>query len=102
MDAIQIRSAIETALADDGFSERQQRDIAFHMTDWLSDLDAWVAFCRAPNQLPAADLSDLLMRNLIHGPNHVAAASKLMTGMSATDIFGVGVLDDDKDANPTQ
>jgi hypothetical protein len=36
-----------------------------------------------------AEVSEMLMGFLVHVPNHLAAASKLYTGMPVTDIFGV-------------
>ena len=42
MDASIVNQAIESALAADGYGTPEvRRDIAFHMTDWLSDLERW-------------------------------------------------------------
>ncbi len=91
MDAAKIRQAIEDALEADGFtSAKVRRDIGFHMTDWLSDLEEWTAYCQAPDSLNADQAIELLTRFLLHVPNHLAAASKLATGEPVTDIFGVG------------
>lgn len=70
-------------------------NVAFHMTDWLEDLDAYVRFCADPGKLSDAEVSQLLTNLLVHVPNHVAAAAKLYTGVPVTDIFGVGAISED-------
>jgi hypothetical protein len=67
-------------------------DVAFHMTDWLDDLDAYSRFCADPNSLSDAEAGEMLTRFLVHVPNHLAAAGKLYTGMSVTDIFQIGAV----------
>jgi hypothetical protein len=39
----------------------------------------------------------LVLGFLAHVPNHLAAASKLLTGIPVTDIFGVGATSEDDD-----
>lgn len=68
-------------------------DVAFHMTDWLEDLAAYVAFCRNPTQPTSAQVNKLLIDFLVHVPNHLAAASKLFAEMPVTDVFGVGAVE---------
>ena len=70
-------------------------DVAFHMTDWLEELDAFCRFCADPNGLTDAEVSELLVDFLVHVPNHVAAAGKLYTGLPVTDIFQVGATSED-------
>ncbi|MCF6287768.1 MAG: hypothetical protein L3J53_00840 [Proteobacteria bacterium] len=65
-------------------------DAVFHMTDWLDDLKEWHSFCEKPESLSNEELQDLLMGFLVHVPAHVAAASKLITGLPVKDVFGVG------------
>jgi len=57
--------------------------------DWLEDLDAYVRFC-ADRAGSDAEVSQILTDLLVHVPNHVAAASKLYTGVPVSDVFGVG------------
>lgn len=68
------------------------RDVAFHMTDWLNDLGAFVEFCRAPGSLTAAQVNEMLIAFLVHVPNHVAAAAKLYADSPVSDIFDVGAV----------
>ena len=93
MDAGIISQAIENALEADGYGTPEVRhDIAFHMTDWLADLGKWHAYCQSPETLDADQTAELLVEFLVHVPNHLAAASKLMTGIPVMDIFEVGAV----------
>ena len=91
LDEARIRKLIEAVVrAESEMSAPVAREVAFHMTDWLNDLEAYYDFCTNPDGLSPSQINDLLVGFLIHVPNHVAAASKLLTGMAVTDIFGVG------------
>lgn len=93
MDAGVISQAIERALEAEGYGTPEiRRDIAFHMTDWLVDLEKWHAYCQSPESLDADQTTELLMSFLAHVPNHMAAASKLMTGIPVMDIFEIGAV----------
>src|SRR5881409_688930 len=75
-----IRERIrEVAVRQMGLSESAAADVAFHMTDWLDDLEAYQRLCSEPGSLSDADVSQLLTQFLVHVPNHLAAASKLYT-----------------------
>ncbi len=85
-----IRARIEHAARTEmNLSADVAGNVAFHMTDWLSDLEAFHRFCQSPDSLTAEEVSDLLMDFLVHVPNHIAAAGKLYTGIPVTDIFQV-------------
>ena len=75
--------------------ESVANDVAFHMTDWLSDLEAFYQFCKSPAEFSNEQLSDLLMDFLVHVPNHVAAAGRLYSGIAVTDVFNVGATKND-------
>ena len=89
-DQDKIRKAIGVALNGMEMRQTDISDAAFHMTDWISDLEEWTMFCENPDSLTSCQIQDLLMDFLIHVPNHVAAASKLVTGIPVQDIFNVG------------
>ena len=96
MDAANVSQAIEKALEVDGYGTAEIRhDVAFHMTDWHSDLEKFYAYCQAPETLDADQTTELLTSFLVHVPNHLAAASKLLTGIPVTDIFEVGATTED-------
>src|SRR5580765_7921108 len=91
-----IRERIyQVALREAELPESVANDVAFHMTDWLTDLDSYQRFCSAPSAFSDKDVSELLMQFLIHVPNHLAAASKLYTGTPVTDVFGVGATSEE-------
>ena len=91
IDPEAIRARIrEVARREAEITDSAADDVAFHMTDWLDDLDAYSRFCADPSKMSDAEVSQLLISFLVHVPNHVAAASKLYTDVPVTDIFGVG------------
>ncbi|MCB9850308.1 MAG: hypothetical protein H6817_06345 [Phycisphaerales bacterium] len=92
-DDAKIKERIKAAISDGGRTERELHDIAFHMTDWLDDLEAYHAFCRDPESVTPANLKQLLTNFLVHVPNHVAAAGKLLLDLCVWDVFGVGAVD---------
>ncbi len=97
MDDAKIRRALRHALEQSGYTpEGRRHDIVFHMTDWLDDLEQWSAFCQAPDRYEAEAVEKLLTGFLVHVPNHLAAASKLMLNIPVSDIFEVGALDEDE------
>ena len=87
-----IKESIGSALKDLDMQPEKIAEAVFHMTDWISDLEEWHSFCDNPESLSNDELQDLLMEFLIHVPNHVAAASKLITEIPVEDIFEVGAI----------
>ena len=96
-DENKIKEAIGMALKDFDMQPTEISDAAFHMTDWLGDLKDWSSFCEKPESLTNEEVQDLLMGFLIHVPNHVAAAGKLITGIPVADIFNVGATVEGED-----
>jgi hypothetical protein len=68
---IRVRIA-EVAQRDMELSDAVAKDVAFHMTDWLDDLDAYLRFCANPSSMSDAEVSEMLMGFLVHVPNHLA------------------------------
>lgn len=96
MNQSDISRVIQAALESNEIGTGQsQRDIAFHMTDWLDDLQSWHSFCSNPESMDSDKLVELMTSFLIHVPNHLAAASKLMLDIPVADIFDVGATTDD-------
>jgi len=90
-DCDTIAAKIEEALIETDWTPRDlSHDVAFHMTDWLDDLSTLQAFYASPETYTSSQIVDLLTRFLLHVPNHVAAAGKLLTGEPVADIFDVG------------
>jgi hypothetical protein len=91
MDNKKIADAIYNALTEaTDLKPDVISDIAFHMTDWLDGLESFHQFCQDPDQLSSAQIEKLLIDFLIHVPNHVAAAGKLLNDIPVSDIFAVG------------
>ena len=91
-----IKDRIEAvARKQSELSPEVAKQVAFHMTDWLRDLKAFWSFCEQPSQRSDEDLNKMLIEFLVHVPNHLAAAGKLLTGIAVKDTFEVGALTDD-------
>lgn len=95
--------AIKTKLAEalenqenENLSDRQKRDIVFHLTDWLSDLEKWSVFCENPSQYSADEARHILYCILVHIPEHIAAAAKLLMNQPVRDIFNVGATTEEE------
>jgi hypothetical protein len=92
-DAEKIRTQIERSAVDEmELSPEQALEVAFHMTDWLDDLQRYVKFCENPGSFGPEEVDELLLAFLVHVPNHVAAAAKLYADMPVSDVFKVGAI----------
>jgi hypothetical protein len=99
-NAIEIRERIvQSAITEAELPAPVADDVAFHMTDWLDDLAALVEFFKEPKSYDAAKVNALLLKFLVHVPNHVAAAAKLYAEFPVTDVFGVGAIDPQSNAD---
>ena len=95
-DSESIRARIREVIRHEAdFPDAVLDDIAFHLTDWLDDLEAYSRFCAEPRSMSDEEISQMITGFLLHVPNHVAAASKLLTGVPVTDIFKVGATSED-------
>ena len=92
-----IAKSLVVALKDLEMQPDQISDAVFHMTDWLSDLAAWHSYCENPELLSVEEIQNLLMNFLVHVPNHVAAAGKIIAGIPVEDIFNVGATTESGD-----
>ncbi|CAG7857407.1 hypothetical protein MCAMS1_02214 [biofilm metagenome] len=79
----------EVVFTENDLSKDIANDIAFHLTDWLDELEKYVEFCSNPGKLTNEEIDKLLIAFLIHVPNHLAAASKLYLDIPVSDIFGI-------------
>ena len=91
-DTDTIRATLEAALALN-HDDASCRDIAFHMTDWLPELRALVRIYEDPRRCTDDEIAKTVMAFLVHAPAHIAAASKLYTGLPVTDVFGICAVD---------
>lgn len=93
-DEAKINAAIDVAMRGFGLDAAAARDVAFHLTDWLDDLERLQRFYAEPEGGEPGEIADLLLQFLLHVPEHVAAAKKLATGFPVTDVFEVGALEE--------
>jgi hypothetical protein len=63
------------------------------MTDWVGDLERFYRFCERPVSHSPEEVERLLMDFLVHVPNHVAAAGKLLVDSPVSDVFRVGAVE---------
>ena len=97
MDAALVRKVIESALQNEDYDSSTSKDVAFHMTDWADDFIRLRQFIDDPTSFSPEQVEDSLMAFLVHVPNHLAAASKLMLDIPVTDVFGVGSTEESLD-----
>lgn len=71
--------------------------IAFHLTDWGDDFERMLKLYQQPQSLNDDQVQALIFKFLAHVPNHLAAAKKLAGLGPITDVFEVGVLEEDED-----
>lgn len=78
-----IEDALRTEYGDSAY------DIAFHLSDWISDAAFIVAIHLWPEKFTAEEIREGVEGLLIHAPNHLAAAAAL-AGRPVVDVFGTG------------
>ena len=88
-DKEKIEQALRKAYKNLELENSEIDDAIFHMVDWLEDLDKWSQFCKNPASLNSEELGEIVIQFLVHVPAHVAAASKLVTGLPVSDVFEV-------------
>lgn len=72
-------------------------DIGFHMTDWLSDIQKLEYVYLNIERLSSDEITRFVRQFVSHVPNHLNAAMKLSGMDSVTDVFEVGIFEDDDD-----
>ena len=83
--ATTVMDAIQAALTEE-FGTDKAADIAFHMADWNSDAAFILALHLFPERFTKAEIEDGIRDFLVHAPNHIAEAAKLI-GFPVSDIF---------------
>ena len=84
-----IRKKIEEALksTNETLTQDEIRDFAFHMTDWIDDLNDLVRFYSSPDSISVDEVNEILMRFSIHVPPHVMEAAEILLGEKVENIF---------------
>lgn len=78
-----IEEAIRSEYGDKAY------DIAFHLSDWISEAAFIVAVHLYPERFTVEEIREGVGRIIIHGPNHLAAAAAL-GGYPVEDVFELG------------
>ena len=89
------RGRIAKALVSLCLEQEVADDIAFHMTDWKSNLDELLEIYNRPDEFSDEQIQKVIIKFLAHVPNHIAAAKKLIGLGPVEDIFNAGVLKED-------
>ncbi|HYE62395.1 MAG TPA: hypothetical protein VD997_10390 [Phycisphaerales bacterium] len=66
-------------------------ELAFHLTDWLADLEKLVTLYNSERWDPE-QAEDIILGFLIHASNHVPAAHRILMDKPATDVFQLGAV----------
>ena len=92
----EIRDSLKKAFLEMEIDQEKIDLAIFHLVDWLDDMSRWNAFCKNPKSINSEKTCKLILDFLIHVPNHLAAASKLVLDMPVSDIFEVGATSEEK------
>jgi hypothetical protein len=91
-----VSDRLTTVFIASGLEEQRATNIAFHLTDWTSDIIELTRIWQDIEQISDAELEGFVYKFLAHVPNHVAAAKKLIGLGPIEDVFNVGVLEEDE------
>ena len=97
VDRSKLLARLERMLRKEKYAEKTGHDIAFHMTDWLDDIDSLLRGWNDP-KATHQQLYSSLQGFLIHAPAHIVAARKLFLGDPVTDVFGIAAVAVDRPA----
>lgn len=78
--------------ADGSLTPEAAREAAFHLTDWIEDLVDFADLLRRPGVWPKEEARSFLMRFLVHVPNHLNAAHRILHGRPVLDAFELGAV----------
>jgi hypothetical protein len=89
---IKIQERIREAFQEIGETEKASQDIAFHLTDWMNDLQELVELYSNIDNASSDEITSLAYKFLAHVPNHLNAAMKLSGMGKIEDVFQVGIF----------
>lgn len=93
LDKTKIKSMLAEVLKKTKtYTEEECEDIIFHMTDWLENLTELFEVYSNPKNSNYKKVKKVLIDFLVHVPNHISAASKIMLDQPTEDIFNVGAV----------
>jgi hypothetical protein len=74
-----LRESGRTTQDDEPLSERAIQGLAYHLSEWLSELEAFHAFASEPDATTGAEVLALLERLLDQVPTHLREAQRVWT-----------------------
>ena len=92
---IKIQRKIQTAFEANEETSSVAPDIAFHMTDWLSDIKDLQEIYSNIENLSNDEITGFVYKFLAHVPNHLNAAMKLSGIGKVEDVFKVNIFEDE-------
>lgn len=75
--------------------ETKSKDLAFHLSDWLLDLEQCYDVYSNIEQKSDEEIEKFIFKFLLHVPNHLDAAKKLSGMGKVEDIFNVNIFEDE-------
>jgi hypothetical protein len=90
-----IRQKIQLAFEELLEKKSVSQDIAFHLTDWISDLRDLIETYSKIDNLSNDEITSFVYKFLAHVPNHLNAAYKLSGFGKVEDVFQVGIFEDE-------
>jgi hypothetical protein len=94
IDETKIRHRMVEAFADMESTKPFANDIAFHLTDWVSDIEDLINTYSNIDNLSNDEITSFVYKFLAHVPNHLNAATKLSGIGKIEDVFQVGIFED--------
>ena len=93
---VKIQQRIQKAFED--ISDiKTSHDIAFHMTDWLSDVKELLDVYSNIENLSDDEIRSFVYKFVAHVPNHLNAAMKLSGMGTVTDVFNANIFEEDNE-----
>ncbi len=87
-----VRTLCEAAERN-GLPDETADEFAYHMTDWLDELDGLNRVFADPGSMTDEERDDAVMQFVIHAPAHLAAASRMYMGFPVRDVWEIGAVD---------
>ncbi len=70
-----LKAALKSQQA---FTDAEIDEIVFHLLDWIEDLRPFVEFLENPARHQDGEINKLIVKLLIHAPDHLQAAAAKM------------------------
>jgi len=72
------RRQIAEAFREYDLPEARRKEIAFHLTDWLADLESYADFLENPRGYTHEQTRKIVIAFLVHAPDHLKRASEIV------------------------